>query len=87
MVKRRRGRFSTANKDKLEAVAQALMEYETITGEETQAVMRGEKIVRKEDDEDTKGPIGSAVPSAGQSRPGRGSDEEPDSGGMEPQPT
>ena len=77
----------TANKDKLEAVAQALMEYETITGDETQAVMRGEKIVRKEDDEDTKGPIGSAVPSAGQSRPNRGSGEEPDSGGMEPQPT
>ena len=77
----------SANKDKLEAVAQALMEYETITGEETQTVMRGEKIVRKDDDEDTKGPIGSAVPSAGQSRPNRGSDEEPDSGGMEPQPT
>ncbi len=77
----------TANKDKLEAVAQALMEFETITGDETQAVMRGEKIVRKEDDEDTKGPIGSAVPSAGQSRPTRGSGEEPESGGMEPQPT
>ncbi|MGI9409859.1 MAG: ATP-dependent zinc metalloprotease FtsH [Hyphomicrobiaceae bacterium] len=77
----------SANKDNLEAVAQALMEYETITGEETKTVMRGEKIVRKDDDEDTKGPIGSAVPSAGQSRPNRGSDEEPDSGGMEPQPT
>ncbi|MGI9422682.1 MAG: ATP-dependent zinc metalloprotease FtsH [Hyphomicrobiaceae bacterium] len=75
-----------ANKDMLEAVAQALMEYETINGEECQAVMRGEKIVRKEDDEDTKGPLGSAVPSAGQTRPARDSDA-PDAGGMEPQPT
>ncbi len=76
-----------ANKDKLEAVAQALMEFETISGEECQAVMRGEKIVRKEDDEDTKGPLGTAVPTAGQARPVRGSDEEPGAGGMEPQPT
>ncbi len=73
-----------ANKDKLEAITQALMEFETISGEECQAVMRGEKIVRPEDDEDTKGPIGSAVPSAGAVRPPR---EEPDTGGMEPQPS
>ncbi len=76
-----------ANKDKLEAVAQALMEFETINGEECQAVMRGEKIMRKEDDEDTKGPLGSAVPTTGQARPVRGPDEEPGTGGMEPQPT
>ncbi len=75
------------NKDKLEAVAQALMEFETISGEECKAVMRGEKIVRKEDDEDTKGPLGSAVPSAGAARPARRPDEEPGAGGMEPQPT
>jgi len=72
-----------SNKDKLEAVAQALMEYETISGEETLAVMRGEKIVRKEDDEDM-GPLGSAVPSAGQVRPSHG--DEADTSGMEPQP-
>ncbi|MGI9522376.1 MAG: ATP-dependent zinc metalloprotease FtsH [Hyphomicrobiaceae bacterium] len=75
-----------ANKDKLEAVAQALMEYETITGDECQTVMRGEKIVRKEDDEDTKGPLGSAVPTTGHARPSRGEDQS-DTGGMEPQPT
>ncbi|MFM1814460.1 MAG: protease, ATP-dependent zinc-metallo [Pseudomonadota bacterium] len=73
-----------ANKDKLEAITQALMEFETISGEECQAVIRGEKIVRPEDDEDTKGPIGSAVPSAGAVRPNRGG--VPDTGGMEPQP-
>ena len=47
------------------AVTQALMEYETITGEECQAVMRGKQIVRQTDDESTKGPMGSAVPVAG----------------------
>ena len=72
-----------ANVDKLNAVADALMEFETISGEETMLVMNGGKIVRSEDDEDT-GPLGSAVPNAGISRPPR---EEPDTGGMEPQPT
>ena len=72
-----------ANKDKLFAVADALMEFETITGEETMLVMNGGRIERKEDDEDT-GPIGSAVPATGVVRPPRG---EPDTGGMEPQPT
>jgi cell division protease FtsH len=72
-----------SNRDKLEAVAQALMEHETISGDECMMVMRGEKIVRKSDDEDQKGPMGSAVPVAGKQRPPRG---EPDTGGMEPQP-
>jgi cell division protease FtsH len=71
------------NRDKLEAVAQALMEHETISGEETAAVMRGDKIVRPTDDDATKGPTGSAVPVAGHARPSR---PEPDAG-MEPQPT
>jgi cell division protease FtsH len=75
----------TANRDKLEAVTQALMEFETISGDEVMAVMRGDKIIRKNDDDASKGPIGSAVPSAGagKTRPR----EEPGSGGaMEPQP-
>jgi cell division protease FtsH len=71
------------NRDKLEAVTQALMEYETISGEETMTVMRGEKIMRKDDDDSTRGPLGSAVPSAGRPRPR----EEPGPGGApEPQP-
>jgi cell division protease FtsH len=70
------------SRDKLEAVTRALMEYETISGEECVAVMNGGVIVRQSDDESTKGPMGSAVPVAGKSRPPR---EEPDPG-MEPQP-
>jgi cell division protease FtsH len=77
----------TQHKAELEAMAQALMEYETITGEECQAIMRGEKIVRRNDDDGSKGPAGSAVPSAGRQPPRpRG---EPTGGidiGPEPQP-
>jgi cell division protease FtsH len=72
-----------AHKDQLEAVTQALMEYETISGDECMTIMRGEKIVRKSDDEETKGPMGSAVPVAGKPRSPR---EEPGAGGLEPQP-
>jgi cell division protease FtsH len=72
-----------SNVDKLNAVADDLMEFETISGEETLLVINGGKIVRSEDDEDT-GPLGSAVPNAGITRPPR---DEPDTGGMEPQPT
>jgi cell division protease FtsH len=75
----------SANLDKLEAITQALMEFETLSGEEVGTLMRGEKIERKSDDESTRGPLGSAVPSAGtgKTRPR----EEPGAGGaMEPQP-
>ncbi len=73
-----------ANRKELEAVAQALMEYETISGEDCMTLMRGEKIVRRSDDEGGKGALGSAVPSAGRAKPR----EEPGSGsgGMEPAP-
>jgi cell division protease FtsH len=68
-------------------MAQALMEYETITGEECKGIMRGDKISRPTDDDGSKGPAGSAVPSAGRQPPRpRG---EPSGGidiGPEPQP-
>lgn len=38
----------TENRNELEALAQALLEYETLTGDEIKAVIRGEKIVREE---------------------------------------
>jgi len=72
-----------ANRDKLELITQALMEFETVSGEEVNALMRGEKIVRAADDEENKGPAGPAVPAAGKMRPPR---PEPGAGGLEPQP-
>jgi len=71
----------TAHREDLEAITQALMEFETISGEECMQIMRGEKIERHNDDEDSKGP--SPVPVAGRARPPR---SEPDAGGMEPEP-
>ncbi|MGE3064354.1 MAG: ATP-dependent zinc metalloprotease FtsH [Hyphomicrobiaceae bacterium] len=72
----------SVNRDKLEGITQALMEFETISGEECMAIMRGEKIVRNNDDEDAKGPAGPAVPATGRPRPR----EEPGAGGLTPQP-
>ncbi len=76
----------TERRQELEAITQALMEYETITGSEVEALMRGEKIVRESDDDRTDGPVGSAVPSAGTPVTPR-QEPDPDSGGMEPQPS
>jgi cell division protease FtsH len=47
------------------AVAEALLEYETLTGEEIHAVARGESIVRPEDDSAPPSGAKSSVPSAG----------------------
>jgi len=67
-----------ASRHELEAITQALMEYETISGDEVRALLRGEKIVRKPDDDVPRDQTGSAVPSAGgRFRP---------TGPMEPQP-
>jgi cell division protease FtsH len=73
----------TSHRQDLEAITQALMEYETITGEEVNTLIRGDKIVRKSDDEGPKDVGSSAVPSAGARLRPRG---EPGTGGMEPQP-
>lgn len=75
----------SAHRDELEAITQALMEYETITGDEVSALMRGEKIERPTDDDNTRGPVGTAVPVAGRQTKPR-EEPGPDTGGMEPQP-
>ena len=61
-----------------EAIAQALLEYETLSGEEIIGLMQGKKPLRESDDEPT--PRGSPVPTAGRPRP-----PGPDTG-LEPQP-
>ena len=38
----------TEHMDDLHAIAKGLLEFETLTGEEVQALLRGEKIVRDE---------------------------------------
>jgi cell division protease FtsH len=73
----------TAHRTELEAITQALMEFETINGEEVNALLRGEKIMRTPDDEGSAETVSSAVPSTGSRARPR---DEPDTGGMEPQP-
>jgi cell division protease FtsH len=68
--------------DALHRVAKGLLEFETLSGEEVKALMRGENIVRRDDNDGSKGTAGTAVPTAGRSKPR----EEPDAGGMAPQP-
>lgn len=73
----------TAHRTELEAITQALMEFETINGEEVKALLRGEKIMRTPDDDGSVETVSSAVPSTGSRARPR---DEPDTGGMEPQP-
>ncbi len=57
----------TENIDKLHALAKALLEYETLTGDEIRALMKGEPISRKPDDDIPTQDHGrrSSVPTAG----------------------
>ena len=76
-------RILTERKDDLETLAQGLLEYETLTGQELQDLIDG-KPPRRDMGDDTPPSRGSAVPSAGKPKPKRGG--EPDAGGLEPQP-
>ncbi len=69
----------TDNKEQFEAIAQALLEFETLTGDELRDLMDG-KRPNREDPDEPQTPRGSAVPVAGKPRP-----PEPDTG-LEPQP-
>ncbi|WP_237154405.1 ATP-dependent zinc metalloprotease FtsH [Oryzibacter oryziterrae] len=73
-------RIITDNRDKFIAIAESLLEFETLTGEELRNIMEG-KMPTRDTFDDTTPPRGSAVPST---KPR--SKEEPGSG-VEPQPS
>ncbi len=75
-------RILNKRKNDLHSLAAALLEYETLTGEEVERLLRGEKISREEPGEKSKPhkPT-SSVPTAGGAKRGRGP-----AGDMEPQP-
>jgi len=72
----------TDRKDDLEALAQGLLEYETLSGDEIHDLLKGKPPVRDSGDGSSGGRPSAAVPSAGKGRPR----QEPDAG-MEPQPS
>ena len=78
-------RILTEKNDEFERLAQGLLEYETLTHDEIEKIIKGEPLDRDEDDGVTPSSSDgghSAIPKAG--KPRRGS-EDPDPG-MEPQP-
>ncbi len=73
-------RILTAKRPQLDLLANALLEYETLSGEEIIALVNeGRQPVRDLDDPPQQRPT-AAVPAAGRGRP------KPDTGGLEPQP-
>ncbi|HEY5597952.1 MAG TPA: ATP-dependent zinc metalloprotease FtsH [Kiloniellales bacterium] len=74
----------TKHMDELHTLAKGLLEYETLSGEEVQAVLRGEPVDRSEPT-DTKGSRGrrTSVPPSGKASKDRGKDAP---GGLEPEP-
>src|SRR5690606_35159613 len=71
------------NIDDLHRIAQSLLEFETLTGDEIRNLLEGQPPIR-ETEADASSPRGTGVPKAGKSakkKPG----SEPE-GGMEPQP-
>ena len=76
----------TKRKKDLEAIAQGLLEYETLTGSEIDELMNGKPPSRDMGD-DTPPSRGSAVPKSGVKPPKGKKGGASDTGGMEPNPT
>ncbi|HHG90440.1 MAG TPA: ATP-dependent metallopeptidase FtsH/Yme1/Tma family protein [Devosia sp.] len=72
------------NMDDLHAIAQALLEYETLSGDEIRGILEGKQPVRESDDDSA--PKGTGVPSAGKAAKKKSKKPSPSSDGMEPQP-
>ena len=70
----------TRDRKELEIIAKALLEYETLTGDEVNALLRGETIIRPEDEPPGESGHKSSVPSAGKSKKDKGAS------GMDPEP-
>ena len=78
-------RILVENHDGFVVLAEGLLEYETLTGDEIKALIRGEKPARDLGD-DTPPSRGSAVPKAGPKKDAAAKGGEEPEGGFEPQP-
>jgi len=71
----------TKNRDQLDILASALLEYETLNGDEVNAIIRGESIVRPEEEEPPgEGGHKASVPTSGKFKKSSGHP------GMDPEP-
>ncbi|MCO6391339.1 ATP-dependent zinc metalloprotease FtsH [Aliihoeflea aestuarii] len=77
-------RILTDHRDEWLAIAEGLLEYETLSGDEIRQLIKGEKPARDMGD-DTPPTRGSTVPKAGKRPDPKKGGEEPDAG-LEPQP-
>ena len=73
----------TDRNDAWERLAQALLEYETLTGDEINQLLRGEQIVREDPNDNPDVPPPASVPSSGAPT---GDKPDDNTGGMEPSP-
>lgn len=73
--------------DELEIIAQGLLEYETLSGAEVAALLRGETITKNDDDNNPSAdaPRRTSIPTGGKTRPKKGPDSS-DGADPEPQP-
>lgn len=76
-------RILTDHRDEWLAIAEGLLEYETLSGDEIKQLIKGQKPARDMGD-DTPPTRGSTVPKAGGRKEDKKGGEEP--GGLEPQP-
>jgi cell division protease FtsH len=74
----------TSKSDDLESLAQGLLEFETLSGEEVEALLKGEPIYRPEEDVDNS-PTQGSVPASGNVDSAQNSEEDHPVG-SEPQP-
>ena len=78
-------RILTERSADLETLAQGLLEYETLSGDEIRDLLDGKPPIRETDEDKPTPPRSSAIPKTGKPKSKKG--DEPDADGLEPQPS